>query len=65
MATESNRDACPECGAEVHAILTHGFGAGREGQPLPEATQQTTECPGCGAKLRRAVGDTWRVDETR
>lgn len=55
-------DACPKCGAEVVSHGSFGFGARREGEPLPEANQQRAECPSCGTKLRRAVGSPWSID---
>ena len=34
-------DACPKCGTEVTTAGSHGTGARREGERLPEATMQT------------------------
>jgi predicted RNA-binding Zn-ribbon protein involved in translation (DUF1610 family) len=58
-------DACPNCGATVEAHGAHGVGARREGQKLPEAREQTQQCPQCGKYLRRAVGASWALDTTR
>jgi ribosomal protein L37AE/L43A len=64
MNETSDTDARPNCGEHVESMSAYGIGARREGQPLPEATQQTRECPACGKLLRRPVGGSWQVDET-
>jgi predicted RNA-binding Zn-ribbon protein involved in translation (DUF1610 family) len=59
MATAQHPDDCPRCGERVEVNLSYGIGARNEGEELPQPTEQSTTCPNCGAKLRRAVGYPW------
>lgn len=63
MNQQRNPDDCPRCGTRVSAGVSHGIGARGEGERLPEPNQQAATCPTCQARLRRAVGSPWSVEE--
>jgi DNA-directed RNA polymerase subunit RPC12/RpoP len=52
-ATDSEHDACPNCGSRVESAIS------APGEPLREATER--RCPNCGKVLRREVGGAWTV----
>lgn len=55
-ASDSDHDACPNCGARVESAIS------APGEPVREATQR--RCPNCGKVLQREVGGKWTIDET-
>ena len=53
-ATDSEHDACPNCGSRVESAIS------APGEPHREATER--RCPNCGKVLRREVGGAWTVE---
>lgn len=59
---ETDRDACPECGAHAEATFSQAIGAGT---PPSGPGSQRLRCPQCGVILRRVAGaqQRWQVSQ--